>query len=106
MALQKPAPSAPSTSAFAMRRSPSPRARARPVSHLGVSRRRTDGRFRGPSSLRIQHLDQLASGLLARQPEEDVFERAVAPPLATAQLVHGAAGADGPALDDADAVAH
>src|ERR1700722_19772844 len=102
-------------STSAVMRTPRPRwplrARARKVCHLGISSRcvcrntpaGTNGATTSTSG--IQHPEQLAHGAIACQLEEDVLEPAGAGHGVGAQLVHRAAGADLPFLDDADAVA-
>src|SRR6478672_7228969 len=88
------------------KRAPRPRsfdiARARAVSHLGRRSRRSDGSGRpataGASG--IQHLDQLARRVLAGEAQEDLLETLRSGVGAATQLVHRAAGANGPLGDD------
>src|SRR3978361_1135865 len=86
-------------------RAPRPRsfaiARARAVSHLGRSSRGSAGSGRVTTS-GIQHLDELARGVLAGEPQEDLLESIGARLRALAQLVHRTARADRPLRDDRD----
>src|SRR3954451_10215435 len=86
-----------------VKRAPRPRsfaiARARAVSHFGRSSRVSAGSGRTTAS-GIQHLDELARGVLAGELEEDLLEPIGARLGALPQLVHRATRADRPLRDD------
>src|SRR3954463_13489770 len=93
------------------KRAPRPRsfaiARARAVSHLGRSSSASDGSGRAPTARAsgIQHLHQLARGILAGESQEDLLETLRSRIGAAAELVHRAAGADRSFRDDRHAIA-
>src|SRR3954451_12186656 len=96
------------------KRAPRPRslaiARARAVNHLGRSRRASAGSGRVAAAVAavasgIQHLDQLARGVLAGEAEEDLLQPLDPRRGAGPQLFHRAARANRSLRDDRDAIA-
>src|SRR3954464_3449574 len=98
-----------------VKRAPRPRSpamvRARAVSHFGSRTKLSDGSGRRSSLTEafasgIQHLDQLARRILAREAQEDLLEPLLATRCRRAQLRHGTARPDGSTCDDRHAIAH
>src|SRR5690242_21201850 len=94
----------PSTASRALRPRSLAIARARAVSHLGRSSSANDGSGRAPTS-GIQHLDELARGVLAGEAQEDLLQPPRAGIRTATEVVHRAARTNRPLRDDRHPVA-